>query len=1080
MASTNETRSRSFSLSIGICFFLSGMCGLVYQVLWVRMLGLVFGHTTYAVSTVITAFMAGLALGSFYFGKWADRGVRLPGRGVISPLLLYGLLEGVVGLYCLFTPALFKGIEHLYVVFSGYPIVFQRSLCFVLSMAALIIPTFCMGGTLPLLSRTLIRSYGELGSRLGLLYFVNTAGAVTGTILSGFYLIANFGITATLQSAAVINLGIAVLVYYLDREMKKLPAAQEEDRAAAPGGAETATPEASETALPVPLEEGRERRLSLFIVSVFALTGFASMVYELAWTRSLSLSLGSSTYAFSTMLASFLAGIALGSIIYSVLSRRFAFPASSFGWLEIVLGASCVLIIPLLGVMPLLFIRIYPIAKGSYSMVVALDFLLCFAVMLLPTTLMGFIFPLVGKLATRSMEFLGKSIGSIYAVNTLGCIAGSFLTGFVLIPVIGVQNSLRIGVLLNVVGGLAILFMVKGRRGARTLCLFIAVLVVVLSGLLPPWNPAVMSSGSAIYAEVYQAMLPDFKKVARENVEFYRDGISATVAVYRNAEGHDLRINGKVDASTGGDMPTQLLSGYLPALSLKSPRNVFILGLGSGITVKAVLDFPEIESVECAELEPAVIEAQKFFAPYNGNILSDPRLKMLPNDGRNALLCSKKLYDIIISEPSNPWISGVSSLFTREFYQVCRSRLKKEGIICIWVHIYSMEPSNVKMILRTFFSVFPEGSLWFGAAGDLLIMGSPSPISMDYSRIRAAYEQNSSFRDALRKIGITAPDSIFSHYLALSAEIRPLAETAMLNTDNYPLLEFSAPVSLFTHKELMITRALYEFKAHSVPPGTVNAEKTLSGNFYSDSYELYRRMMIPLSARVLREGLALYPGDERLNAHHVRRLIEARQVMKAQELLKTLTMGDHGPAEYYLIYGGLLEEQNCFDRAEEMYRAAWSLDKTNEETLKKYILVMMEQKKYDEALDLLQGATGVSSSNRDLAFLKAQLLIQKGMLPEARGILERQREMDPSNPVILRSLLAIAGAENDYPSTITLARLILSTEPSDEGAILDLSKAYSLTGRRDEARKILMGGLARLPLSRRLVEALAALEAAKQ
>jgi len=869
---------------LSICFFLSGMCGLIYQVVWSRMLCLTFGHTTFAISTVITAFMGGLALGSYTLGRWADSESMfhrfLALRGVSSSFLMYGILEAFIGIYCLFTPCLFKLIEYIYINFSGLPFYVLSILRFILCILVLILPTLCMGGTLPLLSKFLIRHSKELSNKLGLLYFINTLGAVFGTILSGYYLINTVGLTASLHFAAIINIGIGTIVYILNKDRRNIFISTSDKDVKDVGAKEERTVSV--------------RNIKLLVI-IFAFAGFASMIYELTWTRALALTLASTTYAFSTMLGTFLFGIALGSILFSYFSKKWTLNEASFGWLEIFIGLSCLLTIPLLGRLPLYVIEIFPLLKNSYNLVILSYFLICFAVMLVPTTLMGIVFPLAGRLYTSSIKDIGKSIGNIYAINTIGCIFGSFLAGFVLIPFIGVQNSLKLAVMINILGGGIFLFQCHRTPVYRVGIMAGIIPIIILSCYLPSWNPSIMSIGAAIYADVY---FDEYKKAGAQGKQFFdnfmlnylvyqKDGISCTVSVYNFNNDFILRVNGKTDASTVIDMPTQLMLGYLPLLYHKAPEDVFIIGLGSGVTGKAVLDFPQVESVVCAEIEPAVIEASKFFEKFNGNLLSDPRFDVRVADGRNALLASKKKYDVIISEPSNPWIAGIGNLFTREFYEICKSRMNSDGIICQWLHLARMDPTDAEMIIRTFYSVFPEGIIWRGKDSDLLLLGSQEKTVFDFSLFRENYENNRDLRTSLIEIGINTPDTIFVHYIAEKNSLEGIM-AGQLNTDDLPILEFSAPKSLYLETVSSNISRIYEYKEETLPPVKNIDTHCLSVNYYFKMLDFYYIYAPKAGDKLLSELLLLYPEDISVKLYMIKRLISTDRILLARKELVNL------------------------------------------------------------------------------------------------------------------------------------------------------------------------------------------------
>lgn len=862
-ASASITKTNDYSLKIiyylSICFLLSGMCGLIYQVVWSRMLCLIFGHTTFAISTVLTVFMGGLALGSYLFGQWADKEGKIKNllsKAGRSPVfLMYGLLEFLTGIYCLFTPLLFNIIEEIYLKFPDLPFYVTNIFRFCLCILVLIIPTFLMGGTLPVISKFLIRTSHELSKKLGFLYFINTIGAVTGTILSGFFLIDTFGLTLSLQVAALINIGIGLLIYVVNKNPENILTCEEEKVLNQNNNNRE------------DITERNENTLLIFII--FAFTGFSSMVYELTWTRALSLILASTTYAFSTMLATFLFGIALGSIIYSKLCKKFTFTQKSFGWIEILIGIICLIIIPVIGKLPLIIIEIFPYVKTAYKFVLFTNFIICFLIILSPTILMGFVFPLVGKLYTRNIAQIGKSIGNIYAVNTIGCILGSFITGFFLIPFAGIQNSLKLAVTINILSGFILLYGYLKKLSHRIIIIASTGLILTVLFLIPRWNPSVMTCGPFIYGDVYSEEYKElkssgdefFKNFRLKYLVFQKDGISCTVSVYKfNDKVVFLKVNGKTDASTTDDMATQLMAGCLPLIYHKNPEDVFIIGLGSGITGKAVLDFPEVSSVTCAEIEPAVIEAEHFFSAFNGNVMKNPVFKIKVADARNEILASAQKYDVIISEPSNPWIAGIASLFTVDFYEICKNKMKPGGIYCQWLQLYRMAPEDVDMVMRTFYTSFPEGLIWMGSTGDLLLLGSSQKLLFDYEKLENLYYNNKKFRSTLTDIGIKTPDEFFVHYITGSEYIEDI-KAGPVNTDDLPVLEFSAPKSLFLKNTIEINLSkIWESKRELLPPLEKEKDNNiLSINYYITTYKLYYKLAPGISEKILQEALKIYP-----------------------------------------------------------------------------------------------------------------------------------------------------------------------------------------------------------------------------
>jgi len=801
-------------LYISLLFFLSGMCGLVYQVLWTRILSLLFGHTTLAVGTVVSAFMGGLALGANFFGKWSDKRTRsfhLP--------VAYGLMEAAIGIFALFSPFLFKMVEIIYLNVPDGPLHQRGIVRFLLCFSTLIVPTFLMGGTLPLLSRFFIRQEKDVNRILPLLYWVNTIGAATGAFIAGFFLIRYLGIMVTLELAAFANIFVAILAIIIALFYNK-----------------HLTTTASETTIPQMHEQLTNHFAPMsfskkLICIIFALTGFASMIYEICWTRALTLTMGSSTYAFSAILTTFLIGIAGGSFAYNYLIRKVHVGMSAFGWTEMLIGMFCLLTVPLLEAMPTYFIIAFPYVKNFYNLIIFTDFLISFFIMIIPTFLMGFAFPLVVGLFAQESGVTGESIGSIYAVNTLGCIIGALATSFAMIPLLGLQTSLLGAVIINICCGTVILLYFHSRKRLVITC---ALFLIAVIFFMPKWNPAIMSIGPAIYAGKYQGA--NFGgMIDKSQVLYYKDGISASVAVLKHGETISLKINGKADASNAAaDMPTQLLLGYLPLLYHHAPRDVFVIGLGSGVTLRAVTDFPEIRSVVCAELEPAVIEASRFFSSVNKNVPDLPKVKVVIDDGRNLLLASPQRYDVIISEPSNPWISGIASLYTADFYRLSKSHLRPSGVFCQWFQLYGMSTRDLKMVIKTFFSVFPNGHIWQGADADLLLIGMDRDTKLDFQRITKMYDTNSNFRSSLQGIGIKGADCIFAKFITDKTTLSAFYNQAPLNTDDLPLLEFSAPRNIYTDTALDNIKMLYAYK-NAYLPELINysPDRKLSPEFFA-------------------------------------------------------------------------------------------------------------------------------------------------------------------------------------------------------------------------------------------------------
>jgi spermidine synthase len=779
------------------CFFLSGATALVYEVVWLRMLGLVFGHTVYAATTVLAAFMAGLGLGSLLFGRRAAR--------FRDPIRTYGLLEIGIALYAALTPWLLRLVSSLYVdlhraldlSYNAFSVV-----QFALVFSLLLVPTTLMGGTLPLLSQAVVARGEAMARPVGLLYAINTFGAMLGVALAGYSLLPWLGNRTTLMAAAAANavVGVVAVLYALKT---RSPAAKAPARAA------------SESA------SADERSAVSWPVVALGVSGAASMIYEVAWTRALSLVIGSSTYAFTAMLLAFLIGIAGGAALYSWLWGRRRATLGAFAALQIAIGVAVVIALVAFERMPELFLlgmRWSDSPRFVQTVQLAIS-----AVALLPSTLLiGATFPCAVGVVGRDLTGAGRRVGHLYAANTLGAIGGTVLGGFALVPAVGMHSSIAIGAAINFSVAAALLARPRPASALRRSAAAAAGLAGVGVLFLPIWDLRTMSSGPAVYAQRYlgaeRARLGDAMQ-ARE-ILFYRDGPSATVAVERSANSVALLVNGKADASTApADMSTQLLLGHLPLLLHPAPRTVLVIGLGSGITTGAVARHP-VQRLDVIEIEPGVIEASRFFGGEHGDVLRDPRVRTVVGDARSFLLTTPSRYDVITSEPSNPWIGGIASLFSVEFFRLAREHLQPGGIMLQWIHAYSLMPDDLRMVVETFRTVFPATSIWQVASGDFLLLGRPDRAPIDLHIIKSRYETYPAVRRDLEQNGLRGWSGVLGYFVLGDEDAARYAAGSAVNTDDRLSLEFSAPRALYLDTHAENARMLRSFGTAGLPEVT--------------------------------------------------------------------------------------------------------------------------------------------------------------------------------------------------------------------------------------------------------------------
>jgi len=765
------------SLIIGLCFFFSGSAGLILEIVWTKYLNLIFGSTTLSISTTVAAFMGGLAIGSYYADKLLKR--------LKSPVFSYGLFEIFIGVYALIIPLIlnwFVKIQgDILSIFYEKAIVYSL-VRFVFCFLVLILPTTAMGATLPILSRYLINNIREGGSKMGILYSLNTAGATAGTLIAGFYLIRLFGISNTNYIAASIDISVGITMLIASRFL----------------GAGNIYKDETEFR-GVSLSNADSTGVEWILIFVSFVAGLVSMCYQMLWTRSLSMVIGSSTYAFTIILVTFLLGISTGSIMYSRIINRREDSISDLIYIFMGIGFSALFTSLYIDRLPFLVQKIMLTENFSPSHIFWGYFFITSIVVIIPTILMGMYIPLLVHIALRDIESVTADIGRIYSANTIGNIIGSFLGGFVIIPLIGIQTGIRISVLISIALSLILILYFKRvytPSGLRATIISISVIVFTL--IIPGWDIAKWSSGMF---RAYLARGPYSRgEYIPPNVIFHKDGIVTTVTVeYRDGGMYSLKVNGKVDASNGSDMSTQMLSGIIPMLFNPDAKSVAIIGFGSG-TTSGTASRTDVEEVISIELEEAVIEASKHFTGFNLEPLKSPKHRVRIDDGRNYIISTKRKFDVIISEPSNPWMSGASSLFTYDFWKTASTRLNENGIFCQWLQMYELSLENIKILMNTFHKVFPYVILFqsYQNSNDTLLIGSFKPLKFNYERAKGLINREG-LREELKRINVTDPFDILILIYYTRQEIEQFATTDRINTDDNSIIEFSAPIDLLMY-----------------------------------------------------------------------------------------------------------------------------------------------------------------------------------------------------------------------------------------------------------------------------------------
>jgi spermidine synthase len=750
-----------------LLFFASGCTALIYEIAWIKLLSYIFGSTVYAISTVLTVFMAGLAVGGYLIGRYADR--------IKKPLGLYGALEFLIGLFALLFLFALGPLESVYVwIERSWSLTYTSfSLVkFALTFLLLILPTTMMGGTLPVMAKHISRSEDKVGKDIGLLYGANVLGAVTGCLLTAFVLINSFGINNTIYLAVVINTLIALLVLFLVLSRK---ATGEEISESYAEKAYPAAPDKVDIDETLPDLPGKGSPSWALYLAAFS--GFATMALEVLWTRTFISMLSANVLIFAVILASFLSGLSLGSFLISRWIDRIRGMTSFIGILLLLNGL--VIVLSILGLRQIGNLFEYLHFARSFSPLIDdlgiwSHFIVLFVIILIPSVAMGTVFPAVIKYYSRSLASLGRDVGHVYAVNTVGAILGSFSAGFVLTPLIGINQSVyAMGAIYSLLA--VITFMMAGKRNL----LVGGVLLTLFSLIAIPFTSTL---------HWFNAGFIRTNVISPEHTLFYREGVSANIGIIKRNGFKALAVDGIIVAQNSkDDMWDLLLKAHLPVMLHPDPQKVLLIGLGGGISLGAV-EKHDVEEIDCVELSPEVVDAHRYFAEENDRCWEDSRLNLIVNDGRHFLLTTEERYDIISVDPVDP---PVSTLYTRDFFTLCRNALNEDGLMLQWVPLFRLSSGHVLMIIKSFRNVFPNTTVWYDGTSIFLLGRNGDQVDFDYSDFVASFS-NPGVEKSLAKIGLTDPDLILATFVAPVEEFEQLmGEAIPENTDNHPRLEYS-------------------------------------------------------------------------------------------------------------------------------------------------------------------------------------------------------------------------------------------------------------------------------------------------
>lgn len=742
------SEQRNYRYLVYSLFLLSGVSGLIYQIVWTRMLVLVFGNTMLATSTVLSAFMGGLAAGSYVLGKYIDREPR--------PLLrVYAVLEAGIGIFALLFPLVIDAATPLYSWLynsAGGNIVSLNLIRFFVCFLIIGVPTFLMGGTLPVLIKRFTRVEEKIGGETGFLYGLNTVGAVLGTFACGYFLLRLFGMERTTWLAVAINLAVAGVAWMLGKHQNERIVAvvrEEETIVESTNAGSALSPFA----------------IKMVLLSI-GISGFCALAYEVFWTRMLNLFLHNNVYSFTAILGTFLIGIALGSLLYARFLSRSKNPIRLFVWLQLGIGAISY-------ATPFIFRFFHSSLFNNFDE--ALTLAKTATIMIGPTVMMGIAVPLAIQICRKGVNKEGTSVGHVYAVNTVGAIFGAFLAGFVLLPEVGLLYGVLIVSSLNFVAAALPLIAISTPTQRMIRVAALGVIITLLAVLAP----------SDLFRGLFQAAHPNAEIV------HYKEGKVANVLVYDfNKLGYkDFHLNAVNEASSRlWHVQLFKLLGLLPTVVHESPSDALMIAFGAGMSAGATCT--NVESLDCVDLNPDIRGIAEAYTRENLDVINQPNFHQVVNDGRNALLLSPRQYSLIISDATNPKMFDSWTLYSQEFYQLVQDRLKPGGVFCQWALI-PLPADAIKVILNTFRSVFPHMSVWvIHGSSQFLMLGTPERLNIDYADLSKRLEPLYDKAD-LAEFGIDMPEKYLSFFTIGEDSVNRMLEGFdKISTDDLPYAQF--------------------------------------------------------------------------------------------------------------------------------------------------------------------------------------------------------------------------------------------------------------------------------------------------
>ena len=785
-----------------VIFTLSGFSGLIYESIWTHYLKLFLGHAAYAQSLVLAIFMGGMAVGSWLCSRWSGAWRNL--------FVAYALVEAVVGLLAMvFHQSFTTMIQLAYQSIIPYLGAGMGVHLFKWSLAALLIlpQSILLGMTFPLMSAGFIRLFPEHpGRALAVLYFCNSLGAAIGILVSGFYLMTLIGLPGTIFLAGLINVTLAAVVWILFRQSHTVVTPPQ-----------TQTPSSSEQLTPY----------LRIILGVALATGLASFIYEIAWIRMLSLVLGSSTHAFELMLSAFIFGLALGGLWIRKRIHEIANPIRYLAYVQILMGILAIATLPLYNfTFNIIQIAVQVLLKVevSYTIFNVISHAICFMIMLPATICAGITLPLMTWILLKH-KVGERSIGVVYAANTIGAIVGATVALHVLLPWLGLKNTIVVGATIDILAGLGLFLWLKRSENIDVPKLFSALATAVLLLALIVVRFDVVKMASGVYRD---GNIMDGKLAI---IGYHKDGKTATVDFIKDPlNTYYIKTNGKTDAAvaaaeqpSSSDESTMVLLAVVPLAYKDNAKDIAVIGLGSGLTSSVLLAVPWVESVDTIEIEPAMVEAAQLFRPRVERVFSDKRSHIHIEDAKTFFSIHQKKYDLIISEPSNPWVSGVAGLFSDEFYLLVKNHIAPGGLLVQWIQLYELDITLTATIVNALQRHFEDYLIYAANGGDIIVLAKQTG---QIGAANRATVMHAGLTQHLNRVEINSFEDFMLRKLGPKSLLQPLFHqiTPQYNSDYFPVLDLNAARSRFLGRNSfdLINLKIDEFPVLDILTGQKN------------------------------------------------------------------------------------------------------------------------------------------------------------------------------------------------------------------------------------------------------------------